>query len=187
AMFLFSYVSARHPTREYTTAQKRPFERSFAVDAAAAEARGFADCVKPRNRLAVAGAEDTALKVGLDSSQAFSRQNELTDGNQRRSLRIENSLEVRGADAVAAISAEIGDAAQLVVIVVRRPARDHFVPVADGRFHHRAVESQAVEIFLVHALHQLAERVRGHDIVNALVDQTLNQVPVAEHHIARKF
>src|SRR5215471_1483265 len=137
---LLSYVPARDPAGEYATAQKRPLERSFAVDSAAAEAGSFAHRVEAGHRLAVTRAQHAALQVGLDSSQAFPRQDELTDRDQRPSCRVEDPLEVTSADPVAAIGAEIRDAPQLVVVVIYRPARDHLIPTPDGGGHGRAVK-----------------------------------------------
>src|SRR5215472_14359384 len=120
---LLSYVPARDPAGEYTTAQERSLERSFAVDSAAAEARGFTHSVETGHRLAITRPQHAALQVGLDSSQAFPRQDELTDRDQRPGFRIEDPLEIASPDPVPAIGAEIRDASQLIVIVIRRPAR----------------------------------------------------------------
>ena len=152
------------------------------MDAAAAEASGFANRVQAGNRLAVSGAQDAALQISLDSAEALAGKDELADGDQRARFGREDRLEVAGADAVAAIAAEVGDAAQLIVIVKGRAARDHLALPSDCGFHLRPIEPQVVQILRVHALHQLGQRIGDDNVVRTFTDEPVYQLFVAEEN-----
>src|SRR5215469_8770097 len=95
---LSAHAPAGDPPREYTTPKESAFERAFAVNASAAEAGRFAYGVEAGNRLAVGRSQCAAAQIRLDSSEAFARQDELADRNQRAGLGIENALEIAGAN-----------------------------------------------------------------------------------------
>src|SRR5690606_15316570 len=142
--------------RQDAAAEERALERSLAVDAATAEARGFAHGVEPRDVLAV-GLEHAAGEIGADAAEALAREDELADGDERPRLGIEDLLVLRGADLVAAVLAEIGDPAELLVVVIGRPALDLRVVRLDVFLEACAVDSEAEEAPLVHLGDELVE------------------------------
>src|SRR5262249_21200156 len=92
---------------QHATPQEGALQRPLTVDSSAAKSGCFAHCIQSGNRLAVCSPQHAARKIGLDSAQAFARQDELADRDQRACLGIENSLELAGADAVGAIARKL--------------------------------------------------------------------------------
>ena len=150
------------------------------MNTTAPETGGFAYRMEAGNWLPIIGAQHTALKVSLNSTQAFAGKNEFADRNQWPGFGIKDRLEFAGTDSITAIGAEVGNTAELIVVIKSRAAGDHLIPVADGGFHLHPIEAQAVKIFLVHAVHQLLERVRDNNIVRAFANEALNQLFVAK-------
>src|SRR5438477_4436773 len=88
---------SRISPREQAAAQERAFQRTVAVQAAAAEAGGFACGIKSADDLAVA-AEHARVQVGLKTAQRLSRQDVELDRDQRAVVGIENPMRLCGAD-----------------------------------------------------------------------------------------
>ena len=104
-------------------------------------------------------AQHAAAEVGLDAAQALARHRLQADRDQRHRLGVDDALEARGAQAVAAPVAQLADAPQLVVVEQPLAARDRVVVAAHSR------SSTAVSIAprqlggdVVHLARQLAER-----------------------------
>ena len=92
---------------EQAAAEKRAFQRTIAVHAAAAETGRFAGGVEPRHDVAVA-AEHAGVEVGLEAAQRLAGQDVELDRDQRAVGGIENAVRLGGADqAVADIAARI--------------------------------------------------------------------------------
>ena len=64
------------------------------MNSSAAEARRLTHRVQSGDWFAVSGAQDAALKIGLDAAEALAGKNELPDRNQGAGARIEDSLEI---------------------------------------------------------------------------------------------
>src|SRR5690242_15900797 len=141
---LLADTSPGHAPSEYTTAKKRALQRAFPMNASATKARGFTHSVQARDRLAVTGAQHTALHVSLDSAQTLARENEFANSDQRSGFAIKNWLEVAGTDAVSTVSAEVGDSAQLFVVVICRTPGNHLIPRLDRPTDLRAIKPQPV-------------------------------------------
>src|SRR5579864_5237140 len=169
-------------SRENAAAEKCAFEGACAVNASAAESSRFAGSVESRNRLTIRCTEDAALQVSLDAAQALAGEDELPNRDQRTGFRVEDRLEFRGAYAIAPIAAEVREAAELVVVEVRRAAGDHVIPRFDRGFHFRAVDLEAVEAVGIHPVHKLVERVGHHEVVRAIANQAIDQALVAEEN-----
>src|SRR5699024_7637975 len=111
---------------EYAIAQECPLQRTNAADPTAPEARRLAGRVQPGHRLA-RRVEHPRLQVGEHAAHALAADDALADGDQRAGLGVEDWLVPAGAQAVAAPLAQLGQAAQLVVVVQRRAALEHGV------------------------------------------------------------
>src|SRR5438874_181960 len=91
-----------HAAGEHTAAEERALERALAVQAAAAEAGRLADRVEAVDRLPVARAQHAATEIGLDPAQALARHGLQADRDERHRLVVDDALELRGPQAVAA-------------------------------------------------------------------------------------
>src|ERR1700730_10293422 len=94
---------------EQAAAEEGAFQRAIPVHAAAAEAGGFADRVKPGDDLAVTG-EYAGGEVGLETAQRLAGQDVELHRDQWTMGGIEDPVRLGGADqAVADISARVVD------------------------------------------------------------------------------
>src|SRR5262249_9397276 len=159
-------------------------ERAASVDAAATEPRRLTDGVEPGDGGAVA-AQHAALEIGLDAAQALAREDELAHRHQRQRLLVVDLLELADADAIAAVAAEVLQAAQLVVVVVGGAAHDLAVVVADGGLDVGSVYFEAEQAALIHLLGELGDGTGDGEVVGALADQPLHQIVVAEDEVAQ--
>src|SRR6185437_13744984 len=107
--------SGRKATRQDAAAKERSFQGAQAVDAAAAKARGLADRIKPRDRLA-RSVERPALKIGLDAAEALATDDEFTNRDQRQCLCVIDRLEFAEPDAIAPVVPQVSDPPQLLVV-----------------------------------------------------------------------
>jgi hypothetical protein len=107
------------------------------------------------------------VQVGLDAAEALAADDELADREQRPRLRVEDLLELAGAQAIALPVAHIGDAPQLLVVVEGLAAGDlRIVGLSAERT--SASRSPRVALQRVHLRHQLRQvvgrprRLRSH-------------------------
>src|SRR4051812_8730807 len=96
-----------HAAGEDAAAEERPLERALAVQAAAAESGRLADRIEAVDRRAVAGEQNAAAEIGLDASQALARHGLQADRDERHRRLVDDALELRGAQAVAAPVAQL--------------------------------------------------------------------------------
>lgn len=73
--------------------EKCPLQGSEAVNATPTEPCCFTHGIEARDRLALT-VQRARLQVGLDTAQAFPRENELADSNQRPGFAIHNLLKL---------------------------------------------------------------------------------------------
>jgi len=102
--------------RQHAAAEEGAFEGAQAVHAATAKAGGLANGIQAVDRLAAA-IQRAAGEIGLDAAEALAADDELADRDQRHGLAIEDGLALAGAQAIAAITAQEGDATQLFVVL----------------------------------------------------------------------
>src|SRR5438105_15570125 len=108
---------------QHAGAEEGALERAAPMDATTAEAGRFTDGVEPGNDRAV-GLEHAARQIGLNPAQALAREDELANGDERHGLGVVDLLELADAQAIAAVVAKVGDAPQLLVVVVGGAAID---------------------------------------------------------------
>src|SRR5581483_1711922 len=120
--------------REDAAAEKRSLQRAQAMHSTAAEARSLSHRIETRDRLA-GRTKHPALQVGLYPAEALAADDEFTNRDQRQCLCVVDLLEFAEPDAVAAISAQCGDATQLLVVHQLLAARDGRIVAADRILH----------------------------------------------------
>ncbi|AIJ94651.1 hypothetical protein BME20236_II0610 [Brucella melitensis] len=158
------------PARKNAAAKEGAFQRIVAVIATAAEACGFACCIKSRYRFA-AGVKHGGLKIGMQAAKRLAGENMQFDRNERTVGRVEQRMKwYRAGQPVAKIGPCITDRHDLRIlgIAVGNFAVTRLDLCADMGGVKKVFAGQPV-----HACHKLFKGLGGNEIL-ALVDKRLD-------------